>query len=106
MKAILQSVIVSLSLLGASAMANEQPLAWDSVSDDAMKDIQIQAMQDIESELEKELPADLARHHQLINEQLFQQQPLKETVQKNQNNRKKSDNLIINYLNSNMSQGA
>ncbi|MGO0308501.1 hypothetical protein ACTL6P_18210 [Endozoicomonas acroporae] len=110
MKARLQSVIVSLGLISTVALADELPLWSEMISDTEIKALQTEAMEQIEQELMKELPADLARHHQLINEHLFDQQPLNETVQQNDNNshlnKKKDENRIINFLNINPNQGA
>lgn len=107
MKALLQ--FVSLSLISPVALANERPLSAEMISETEMKAMQTQAMQQIEQELMKELPADLARHHQLINEHLFERQPLKnETVQQNdrKNDNNKNDQRIINFLKLNLNQGA
>ena len=110
MKALLQSVIVSLSLMSSAVLANELPQPTEIVADTDIKTLQEEAMQQIEQELMESLPADIAKHQQLINEHIFDQRPLKETVQQNGDDiyldQKKDDRRLINFLLINTNSGA
>ena len=79
MKAYLQSVIVALTLTVLPVYAECAP----SLSEQEMRALQQEAMQQIEQDLKAQIPAEMARQYQMIMDLLPEDPMIKETVKQN-----------------------